>query len=320
MSNGCKNRIALILLFCVVVTPFCGAIYASEPEAAHASFALPETVTGAPEARIEVEPGEIPAWTEGTAEAAQLPEDRAALYVNGLRLEDCILLEGSAWVPAETLCRILCREMETVWAPETERLTVRGENFSMTLQAGEDYLTANDRCFYVPGGIQVREGEMFLPIRSLASVFSLEPVWDGESRSVSLSTEGMTLPAWADYDETDLYWLSRIIHAESGNQPLEGMMGVGNVVLNRVQSAACPDTVYGVIFDRRYGVQFSPTVTGGIYAEPNEMSIVAAKLCMEGYNVVGDSLYFLNPAIGVSSWFTRTRTYVTTIGEHVFYA
>ncbi|MBE6967693.1 MAG: cell wall hydrolase, partial [Ruminococcaceae bacterium] len=118
----------------------------------------------------------------------------------------------------------------------------------------------------------------------------------------------------------DLHWLTQIIHAESGNQPLEGMIGVGNVVLNRVKDPTCPNTVYDVIFDCRYGVQFSPTETGSIYAEPNEMSIVAAKLCLEGYNTVGNSLYFVNPMIGISDWFSQTRVYITTIGEHAFFA
>ena len=69
-----------------------------------------------------------------------------------------------------------------------------------------------------------------------------------------------------------------------------------------------------------YGVQFSPVETGGIYAEPNELSVIAAKLCLEGYNVAGDSLYFVNPATGSTSWFRETRTFVVTLGDHDFYA
>jgi N-acetylmuramoyl-L-alanine amidase len=122
------------------------------------------------------------------------------------------------------------------------------------------------------------------------------------------------------YDEDSLYWLSHIINAEAGNQSLEGMIGVGNVVLNRVKDPSCPDSVYGVIFDNRYGVQFSPTVNGTIYDDPNDMSVAAAKICLEGYKLVGDSLFFVNPEIGLSSWFVSTRTYVATIGDHAFYA
>lgn len=48
--------------------------------------------------------------------------------------------------------------------------------------------------------------------------------------------------------------------------------------------------------------------------------MLRAKLCLEGYDIVGGSLYFVNPDIGVSSWFRQTRTYVTSIGDHDFYA
>ena len=97
-------------------------------------------------------------------------------------------------------------------------------------------------------------------------------------------------------------------------------MGVGNVVINRVNDPSCPDTVHDVIFDTRYGIQFSPVETGGIYAEPNEQSVIAAKLCLEGYNVAGDSLYFVNPETGSTAWFRETKTFVVTLGDHDFYA
>src|SRR5699024_8602041 len=109
--------------------------------------------------------------------------------------------------------------------------------------------------------------------------------------------------------EDDLYWLSRLINAEAGNQPLEGKIGVGNVVLNRVADPTCPDTIYDVIFDARYGVQFSVTETGAIYLEPNEESVIAAKICLEGYNVVEDSLFFLNPQISSKTWFEKNFTF-----------
>ena len=35
---------------------------------------------------------------------------------------------------------------------------------------------------------------------------------------------------------------------------MKGKIAVGNVVLNRVRSSAYPGTIYGVIFDKRYGI------------------------------------------------------------------
>ena len=74
-----------------------------------------------------------------------------------------------------------------------------------------------------------------------------------------------------------------------------------------------------VIFDSRWGGQFEPVRNGTIYDAPAPSSIVAAKLCLEGANAVGDSLYFLAPALTSNHWAMNQRTYVTTIGCHWFY-
>ena len=59
---------------------------------------------------------------------------------------------------------------------------------------------------------------------------------------------------------------------------------------------------------------------GTIYDDPNEESVVAAKICLEGCSLVGDSLYFVNPVVGVSDWFAESRMFVARVGDHDFYA
>ena len=90
--------------------------------------------------------------------------------------------------------------------------------------------------------------------------------------------------------------------------------------MNRAVSEKFPNSIRDVIFDTAYGVQFSPVSNGTIYNEPDEESIVAAKLCLEGCDLAGDSLYFVNPTIGSTRWFNLNRTYVTSVGDHDFYA
>ena len=51
----------------------------------------------------------------------------------------------------------------------------------------------------------------------------------------------------------------------------------------------------------------APVSMGTIYDDPNEESVVAAKICLEGCSLVGDSLYFVNPVVGVSDWFAESR-------------
>ncbi|MFR3921270.1 MAG: cell wall hydrolase [Dysosmobacter welbionis] len=49
----------------------------------------------------------------------------------------------------------------------------------------------------------------------------------------------MTSPG-ADHNAMDLYWLSRIISAESRGENMTGQIAVGNVVLNRVAAKEFP--------------------------------------------------------------------------------
>ena len=100
---------------------------------------------------------------------------------------------------------------------------------------------------------------------------------------------------------------------------MKGKVAVGNVVLNRVKSDEYPNTIYSVIFDKKFGVQFQPVENGSIYNEAVQGAYLAAKLCLEGYNVVGECKYFLNPDKATNFWITQNKKYFSTIGSHDFY-
>lgn len=244
------------------------------------------------------------------------------IYKNGIRVSDGIKFGDTTYTPLREFSDAVGVEIEISWDAETDTAYVNAEGLEFSATVGEQYITANERCFYVPAGVMNYEGSVIVPIRELAKIFNVEVVWHEEAPSISLEIDDVKFiePAEEVYDEEDLYWLSRLINSEAGNQPMDGKLGVGNVVVNRVADETCPDSIYGVIFDNKFGVQFSVTTNGTIYNTPNDESVVAAKLCLEGYNIVPDCIYFVNPDIGVSSWFMYTRTYVATIGEHDFYA
>ena len=61
-------------------------------------------------------------------------------------------------------------------------------------------------------------------------------------------------------------------------------------------------------------------MTGSINRTPSAESVIAAKLCLDGANTVGNSLYFVNPRVSPNSWASRNRTCVATIGAHAFFA
>lgn len=132
-----------------------------------------------------------------------------------------------------------------------------------------------------------------------------------------LFAEGQPLKSAEEtYNADNLKWLSRIIYAEAKGEPFKGKVAVGNVVMNRVNSSKFPNNVYSVVFARN---QFTPARTGAINNTPDSDSIRAAKLAMEGYNVVPGCFYFINERTTTSSWFRRTRTMLYRIGSHSFY-
>ena len=90
-------------------------------------------------------------------------------------------------------------------------------------------------------------------------------------------------------------------------------------MLNRVASKQYPNTIYGVIFDFRHGIQFTPAYTGTIYNSPSAESVIAAKVCLEGYETVDGALFFFNPKIATSNWISQNRPFAKTIGNHNFY-
>ena len=161
---------------------------------------------------------------------------------------------------------------------------------------------------------------LFVPIRAIASAFNAKVDWDNATRTVTVTSSSKTLTSGSSYyNATDLYWLSRIISAEASGESLVGQIAVGNVVLNRKASKQYPNTVYGVIFDRNGGTQFSPVSMGTIYNSPSETSIIAAKICLEGHSVDTNILFFMNPRIATSNWISKNRPFAFTIGRHNFY-
>ena len=196
--------------------------------------------------------------------------------------------------------------------------TVVEETLSLTVQAGASYIVANGRYLYAKDDLILLGDSVAAPVRLLARVFNLDVGYDGEAGTVVLNHIGegaYLLPGDSYYNGDTLYWLSRIINAESGNQSLKGKIAVGNVVINRVRSSLFPNTIYNVLFQKN---QFSPAISGSIYKTPSADSVRAAKLVIEGVTVVPTALFF-NQA-GSTTYAARSRTYVTTIGGHAFYA
>lgn len=94
-------------------------------------------------------------------------------------------------------------------------------------------------------------------------------------------------------EASDVVLLGALIQCEAGNQPYEGQVAVGAVVMNRVRSGAYPNSIYGVIFASG---QFTPAGSGAVARRiANGVSascLQAAQAAIDGYSNVGDATHF----------------------------
>ena len=294
-----------------------------ETEASFATESLTDEATTAPVPAPEPEPeteADPPATEEVTAEEAEtepeheelalpiLPENARplTLYINGRAAGEGVCFEegGTVWFPVDAFGRLF-------------------EYEGLSAEAGACYITSGDRaipCSKRDVEVTVTDfGVLCAPIEALLSAAGLRST---EIVGDEICIWGVpTFPTAEEvYDEEDLYWLSRIISAESRGEPFIGQLAVGTVVINRTGSHYYPDTIYEVIFDRVGGVQFTPASTGSVYRDPTESSVLAAKLCLEGFSLDDGILFFFNSSIAAGSWITANRTYTMTVGQHDFYS
>ena len=88
--------------------------------------------------------------------------------------------------------------------------------------------------------------------------------------------------------------LAALIFCEAGNQPYEGQVAVGAVVMDRVRSGVYPNSISEVIYQSG---QFTPAMTGwldSVLASDGYTSsaMQAAADALAGSNPIGDMLYF----------------------------
>ncbi len=168
--------------------------------------------------------------------------------------------------------------------------------------------------------IVFENGKIFVSLRNISELLNGNLKWYDDVYLAQLtSLESFNVKNKKSYNKDDLFWMTKIISAESGGEPMIGKIAVGNVILNRVESKDFPNSVYEVVYDKKYGVQFEPVINGSILKSHSVDCITAAKRAFEGENYAGESLYFLNPKKATNFWISNNRTYFLTISNHDFY-
>ena len=119
--------------------------------------------------------------------------------------------------------------------------------------------------------------------------------------------EVQNAPAAASYDETTI--LAATIQLEAGNEPYEGQVAVGAVIMNRVRSGGYPNSISGVVYQAG---QFS--VSGRIAATAasgvKSSCMQAAQAAIGGMDNTGGALSFAPVSSGRGG---------LVIGNHSFY-
>lgn len=246
------------------------------------------------------------------------------VYLDGLLRGRAYLDNGKIYLSMESVSDFYSLGISAVF--KDGELYFTGPNFDMYVNSDVGYTRVNGRYLYTPDGYFRSGGQIYLPLEVLARIFGFEySVPEYDQPRVELQRGELNVLQGGDnyYDinfvSEDIFWLSRIIRAEAQNEPLSCMIGVGNVVLNRVASDEYPDNVFDVIFDEKYGQQFEPVGNGTVYADPTEEAIIATYLVLEGYNTVGGSMYFLNPQLADDTWFRTDLQFCCTLGLMDFY-
>lgn len=246
------------------------------------------------------------------------------IYVDNTKLTPDVspyLENNRTFVPIRFVTEALKTNIE--WDGSKATAIIKSGNQTISLPVGSKTAYVNGSAYHLDAAIKLHQDRVFVPLRFVSEVLKSRVEWNQANYSVSITTgqnPNSTLTASKiSYSEEDFYWLSRIVSAESKGEPYEGKLAVANVIINRKNSSEFPNTIKGVIFDSKFGYQFTPVKSGTIYQSPTSDSIHAAKEALQGINNIGKSLYFLNASKSTLNWIQTNRTYYKTIANHDFY-
>ncbi len=224
-------------------------------------------------------------------------------------------------VPVRVMSRALgCDDIS--WSDREKIITLKNDNTTVNIIVGSTTAYVNSSPVKMPNAAEIINDRAYVGIRFLSEALNADIEWNGTTHTVHLNKSGIVTDSSlidTTYTSDELDWLAKIVHAEAQGECVEGKIAVANVVLNRTESEYFPDNIYDVVFDTKYGIQFTPVANGTIHNTPSNESYIAAKKALFGENPVGESLYFCNPKISTNFWILKNRTFHSSIGNHDFY-
>lgn len=118
--------------------------------------------------------------------------------------------------------------------------------------------------------------------------------------------------------EDEFQVLCRIVEAEAGGEDVDGRVLVANVILNRVENEAFPDTVKDVVFQKNNGTfQFSPLYDGRYQrVQVSKETEEAVQRALLGEDHSKGALYFVSRKAAAPEKMKWFDTHLTRLFEH----
>ena len=185
-------------------------------------------------------------------------------------------------IETDTLC--VRREPETDaetlgFIPRDEELEIIGELDDEWISVNYEGETGYVSSEYVDVDFHIDEGETLIAINKREEA----------EREAKLTANRRAVVVGGD----DTRLLAALIFCEAGIETYNGKLAVGAVVMNRVRSAAYPNTISGVIFASG---QFTPAMNGKVArvygGDIPESCWEAARAAINGETNVGDATHF----------------------------
>lgn len=240
---------AMLLLMGAAANPDPAAALVPEEESTASTDAALETEAQLPDENAEQAEDETPEETPSESEDPSQGEDLGegeppvvvpagdpSLLINGqpapLELNK-EMQKGTTYVSLSVMARQLAPNAQISW--NGSAATVVTDQLTLTAEVGQLYVVANGRYLYTPELVQINHAsQVIVPLRVVAKAFDAAVGYDAATGLTTVTSgSGAILNGESFYNPDDLFWLSRVIHRESGNQPMEGRMAVGNVAYKR---------------------------------------------------------------------------------------
>lgn len=152
---------------------------------------------------------------------------------------------------------------------------------------------------------------------------TVSPVKEKQTESAAVQPESRqqadkeTSADASSKSSSELDLLARLITAEAQGEPYEAQVGVGAVVINRVQSGVWANSIEGVIYQNINGYyQFTPVVNGWINKPAQPESIKAAQAALNGADPTNGAQFYYDDK-ATNSWIL-SKPVSLKIGHMIF--